>query len=77
MVVGTLLYFSTAAVTGTFSLKVANYCFIVPGIVLSAGNFYARTQHNKEFEQQLREIYKADIAKYDTFFRDQGYDEYE
>lgn len=43
IVVGTLLYFSTAAVTGTFNLKVANYCFIVPGIILSAGNFYART----------------------------------
>ena len=77
IVVGTLLYFGTAAVSGTFNLKVANYCFIVPGMVLSGVNFYARTQHNKVFESQLRDIYREDIKKYDSFYKDQGYDEYE
>jgi hypothetical protein len=69
LVASTILYCGTAVVTGTLNIRVAN-CFLLPGICLSGVNFWARTQHNKEFEMQLRDIYKTDIAKYERFFRD-------
>ena len=68
VVVSTILYFSSSMVTGIFSLRVANYCLIAPGITLSAGNFYFRTMHHREFEQQLRGIYKHELGKYERFF---------
>ena len=43
VVLGTVLYFGGALITGTFNLKVANYMFILPGMSLSAGVFYGRT----------------------------------
>ena len=74
---GTIVYFGIGGYTGHFNIKFANWALILPGLCLSASTYYVRTRHNREFEQQLQEIYKEEHAKYDRFFRDAGYEDYE
>ena len=39
---GTIVYLGGAYLASHFNLKVANICFIYPGLTLSIGNFYFR-----------------------------------
>ena len=75
---GTLLYMCGSLVTGTFSVRVANYGCIAPGMVMSAITLYARLYHLNDLEKQVEEIYKPQIEKYKSYFnQDKGYDEYD
>ena len=60
VVAGTFTYFGSTFAMGVFSPKVATYGFIVPGLVLSLTNVWGRTMHNKEFEANLKDIYKKE-----------------
>ena len=77
VVLGTALYMGAALITGTFSVKVANYVFIAPGMTMSGSIFYFRAYHQKSLENQLEIIYKPQFDKYQSFFTDKGYDDYE
>ena len=58
---GTLAYFGASGITGTFSVKVANSCFIVPGLCISLYSFYTRRYRYTDFEENLRDIYPEEI----------------
>ena len=72
---GTVVFLGGSYLAGHLNLKVANYCFIGPGLVVSAANVYGRGFHNKANEEQIKDIYRAEYTAYDKFFRDRGYEE--
>ena len=73
----TLIFFGGSYLAGHYNLKVANMCFIYPGLGLSVGNFYGRRFHNSANEEQIKDIYRDEYAAYEKFFTDRGYDEYQ
>jgi len=72
-----ITYFGTSGYAGTFSPQLAIRFFIVPGMTLSIGTYYVRNYYNKDFEKQLEKLYKSEFDKYESFFKDTGYEEYE
>ena len=71
-----LVYLGASGYAGTFSPKLAIRFFILPGMSLSIGTYYMRNHYHKEFEGQLKEIYKQEFKKYEDFFLDtHGYED--
>ena len=73
LVFSTVLYCGASSAAGVFNLRIANNCFIFPGLFATMVAYYARTQHHKDLEYQLQDKYNSEYQKYKEFFLDKGY----
>ena len=72
----TVVFLGGSYLSGHLNVKIANYCFLGPGVGVSVGAFYGRGYYNRANEEQIKNFYRDEYAAYDKFFKDRGYEDY-